>query len=194
MEIEQGDKMGQRRAKELSEGMRLIARHIGHHNILTVFTNQLRDNVDGGQFSPKTITPGGHAIPFYASVRIQLRPAGKITKGDVIVGKMIEAFVSKNSIDIEWRAAPIRLVFGYGIDDVGANLIWLKQHGTMDEHPTDPTKKPGYVIGDKNFVSLDAAIKYIEDNGFEEDIREWVVDVWGQVEEKSRPKRKDKVR
>jgi recombination protein RecA len=203
MEIEQGDKMGQRRAKELSEGMRLIARHIGHHNILTIFTNQLRDNVDGGQFAPKTVTPGGHAIPFYASVRIQLRPAGKIqaNKDSPILGKMVEAFIGKNSLDIEWRTAPIRLMFGYGIDDVGANLIWLKEHNEMDDHPTDPGKKAaGYVIGDKYFPAnmaggpLSQAIKYVEENNLEDDIRDWVAEAWRKAELTARPPRKEKAR
>ncbi len=203
MEIEQGDKMGQRRAKELSEGMRLIARHIGHHNILTVFTNQLRDNVDGGQFAPKTVTPGGHAIPFYASVRIQLRPHGRIqaNKDSPVLGKMIEAYVGKNSLDIEWRTAPIRLMFGYGIDDLGANLEWLKAHGEMEDHPTEPGKKAaGYVVGDKYFPAnmaggpLQHAITYVEENDLEDDIRDWVAEAWRRIEIESRPNRKPKVR
>lgn len=201
MEIEQGDKMGQRRAKELSEGMRLIARHIGHHNILLVFTNQLRDNVDAGPFAPKKITPGGNAIPFYASVRIQLVVVGKIKKGDRIVGKDVEAFVSKNSCDIEYRTAPLRLVFGYGIDDVGANLMWLKSNGAMDRHPTEPGKKAiGYVVGDEYFPpntpggALEAAIKFVEDNDLEEAVRELVIDLWTRAEAEARPPRKPKAR
>ena len=201
MELEQGDKMGQRRAKELSEGLRIIARHIKNHNILMVCTNQLRENIDGGQFAPKMVTPGGQAITFYSSVRIQLKIVGKLTKGDAVIGKQIEAYVSKNSLDVEWRTAPLRLVFGYGIDDIGANLQWLKEHNQMDDHPTEPGKKAlGYVVGDKYFPpnlpggALDAAIKYVEDNNLEEDIKDWVMDTWDRVESEARPKRKEKAR
>ena len=204
MEIEQGDKMGQRRAKELSEGGRLIARHIKHFNILMICTNQLRDNVDGGQFAPRKITPGGNAIPYYASVRIQLTITGKISKGTEankeFIGKNIQAFVSKNSCDVEWRSAPIRLMFNYGIDDIGANLEWLKSHGQMEFNPNDPTKKAaGYVIGDRYWPAntpggaLEAAIKFVEDEGYEQEIKDLVVDTWHEIEAK-RPQRKPKER
>ena len=201
MELDQGDKMGQRRAKELSEGLRIIARHIKNYNILMICTNQLRENVDAGPFAPKMITPGGHAIPFYASIRIQLRIVGKIMRGNHIIGKNIEAFINKNSCDIEWRTAPIRLVFGYGVDDIGANLEWLKSVGAMSEHPTEPSKKAlGYVVGNKYFPqnmpsgALDSAIKYVEDNNLEQDIKDWVVDVWDELEKNVRVLRKEKIR
>lgn len=202
MEMEQGDKMGQRRAKELSEGMRLIARHVHQHNILMVFTNQLRDNIDAGQFGPKKITPGGHAIPYYSSVRIQLVITGKLRKDKADpYGKTIRAEIVKNSKDIEYRTAPIRLIFGYGIDDVGANLQWLKDNGGFDEWAENPKtgkqelkKASSYKVGDKKYISLDLAIKAVEESGLEGDIRDQVVDLWDYIEEQTRPVRKEKVR
>ena len=184
MEMEQGDKMGQRRAKEFSEGLRVIARHIKQKNILLLCTNQTRTDSD---------TPGGMAIKFYASVRVKLSFKDKIKSGDHVVGKLFEAWVAKNSLDIEWRTAPIRLIFGYGIDDLGANLQWLKDQGAF-VHPTDPAKKVGYVLGDKNFQGLQAAISYAEEQNLEPAIREQVVALWHRLETEARPKRKEKVR
>jgi len=202
MEMEQGDKMGQRRAKEFSEGLRIICSHIKDYNILMACSNQLRDNVGGGMFSPSTITPGGQAIGFYSSVRIQLKAIGRIKRGtegkQIIIGKNIEAFVSKNSLDIEYRSAPIRIIFGYGIDDLGANMEWLKKHSELSE--LDGKKYAGYVIGNKTFPvntpggALETAIKYVEDNNLEQDIRELVVDLWNKLEFEARPQRKEKVR
>jgi len=199
MEMEQGDKMGQRRAKELSEGMRVIARHIHHYNILLVFTNQLRDNVDGGQWAPKKITPGGNAIPYYASVRIMLSSMGKLRKDSKSdpYGKMIKAEVSKNSKDIEWRSAPIYLIFGYGIDDIRANLQWLKDNGAFDEPDpkTGVMKKAGsYRVGDKKYISLDLAVAAVEEQNLEQEVKDMVVDLWDILEAEKRPNRKEKAR
>lgn len=199
MEMEQGDKMGQRRAKELSAGMRIIARHIHRHNILMVFTNQLRDNVDGGQWAPKKITPGGNAIPFYSSVRIQLTITGKLRKDSKSdpYGKTVRAEVVKNSKDIEYRSAIIYLIFGYGIDDIRANLQWLKDNGAFDEPDpkTGEMKKAGaYLVGSKKYVGLDGAVEAVEDQNLEQEIKNMVVGLWDQLEAEKRPNRKEKVR
>lgn len=199
MEMEQGDKMGQRRAKELSEGMRLISRNIHRYNILFVLTNQLRDNVDGGQWAPKKITPGGNAIPFYSSIRIALTITGKLrkdTKSDPY-GKIVRAEIIKNSKDIEYRTATIYLIFGYGIDNIRANLQWLKDNGGFDEPDPktgDIKKASSYRVGDKKYVSLDLAVAAVEDQNLEQEIIEQVVDLWDRLEAEKRPQRKEKVR
>jgi recombination protein RecA len=202
MEMEQGDKMGQKRAKDFSEGFRMISDHIYTYNILMFCTDQVRDNVGGYGEAQKP--GGGNAVGYYSSLRIKLKKVKDLVKevklegmdkpDKITYGIEVEAFIKKSSIDRPFRTAPLRLLFNYGYDDIGANLQWLKAHGAMSEHPTDPTKKPGYVIGEKNFGSLDAAIKYVEDEGFEQDVRDWVVDIWGQIEAQATPERKEKVR
>jgi RecA/RadA recombinase len=201
MEMLQGDKMGQKRAKDFSEGFRSVSDHIYNHNILMFCTDQVRDNVEG--YGEKQKPGGGNAVGFYSSLRIKLKSAGTITKTvklpgmkgqEQVVGIKVEAFVKKSSLDRPFRSAQLRLLFNYGFDDVGANLQWLKDHGAMADHPTDPTKTPGYVVGDKNFVSLESATRYVEEHNFEQDIRDWVVDLWNQIEDQVRPGRKEKVR
>ena len=92
-------------------------------------------------------------------------------KADKITyGVEVEAYIKKSSLDRPFRTAPLRLIYNYGYDDIGANLQWLKAHGQMEEHPTKPGTKTGYVIGDKNFGGLDAAIKYVEEEGLESDV------------------------
>lgn len=192
MERDQGDKMGKKRAKDFHQMFRLIKGHLYRQNIILVATNQIIQSDNTNPYVSNTT--GGNAIIFYASIRIELRPKGIIKSGDILVGKRVEAFILKNSVDIEWRTAPIFITFGYGIDDIRANLVYLKESGAMEEHPTDPTKKAGYVIGDKNFIGLEQAIKHIEDNDLEQDIRDWVVEVWNEKEKKARPERKEKIR
>lgn len=204
MEMEQGDKMGQKRAKDFSEGFRQISDHIYDHNILMFCTDQIRDK--GTDFMGNVVqdTGGGNAIGFYASLRIRLRKIKDLVKEiqlpgmdkseKHVTGIEVEAFIKKPCADRPSRKVPIRIIFNYGLDDIGANLQWLKEHGAMSEHPTDPEKKAGYVIGDRNFVSLDAAITHVEAEGMEDAVKEAVVEVWNKIEDQVRPQRKEKVR
>jgi RecA/RadA recombinase len=211
MEKEQGDKRGQKRAWDFSQGFRLVSDHIYEHNIIMFCTDQIREKGTTPMGTPITGTSGGRAIGFYASLRIGLRKVGELTKEVQLPGMSkaekhvygieVEATITKSSVDRPFRTAPLRLIFNYGYDDIGANLQWLKAHGAMTEHPTDPSKQAvGYVIGDKYFPlntpggALDAAIRYVEENNLEEDVREWVVDVWNQIEEQVKPSRKEKMR
>lgn len=174
LEMEKGDKMGMRRAKQFSEGLRKTCRKIAEENKLLLCSNQVRQ----GDFGD--VTPGGKGVPFYASLRIQIKQSGKIEKEKAVRGKKFKKVIGiesvctiiKNSLDDPYRSAPIRLVFGKGIDDVGANLQWLK--ASLGETT--------YNVGDKTYKSLDHAIAYVEDNDLEEEIRERVTELWQEIE------------
>lgn len=201
MELEQGDKMGGRRAIDLSTMLRRITRHIRRHNILLVFTNQIRDNMDAGMFGPKTKSTGGHAPKFYTDIRVELRFRGLIKAGDAILGKYVEAKVVKSSLDVEYRTATLRMVFNYGLDDLGANVEWLHQQGGLSTLPDGTKARAGsYIIGDYCIPpnvpggAFRIAIDHIEKNNLEAVIREQVVDTWRKLEAEARPARKDKVR
>jgi RecA/RadA recombinase len=200
MEMEQGDKMGQRRAKEFSEGFRLTCAHIKDHNILMLCSNQLRSTMN--QFGEEKDSPGGEAIKYYSSIRIRLKMKEKLykeveygrSKERHIYGIDVEAQVVKSSIDAPYRKAPIRMIFNHGIDDIGANLIWLKSHEMEINDKGEMGPATAYVVGDKRFITLDRAIKYVEDNNLESEVRERVVDLWHKMEDEIRPNRKAKVR
>ena len=176
MEMGAGDKRGQRKAKELHALCRMTARKIAHDNRLVVFTNQLTSG-DWGDDSP-----GGVAIKFYASLRIQIKQKKKIVKkrknkaGKEItktIGIESECFIRKSSIDDPFRTCPIYLIFGYGLDDIRANLQYVK----------DMTKASKYECPDgKGFVSMDKAISHIENYELEGDLREVVIDLWEENE------------
>jgi recombination protein RecA len=182
-----GDKRGQRKAKELSEGCRKTARIISQDNKLVVFTNQERQAEFG-----KT-TPGGFAVGYHASLRIHIaranrvEPTKKLASGVSVkktIGIHSKATVVKSSIDDEYRVAPVYIIFGFGIDDVRANLQYLK----------DMTKGSKYDAVDKSFKSMDYAIKHIETNNLEHELRENVIDMWEEIELKFQRDRKKKVR
>jgi RecA/RadA recombinase len=187
MEMEDGDKRGQRKAKELSEFCRKTARLIAEEHKLVVLTNQIRD----GEFG--AITPGGHAVPFHSSLRIQATQKKKIemTKKNSggkaikkIIGIETELFIRKSSIDDPFRAVTMYLIFGMGIDDVRGNLQYLKD---MEGLTT-------YDAITKSFVRLESAIFHIEDNSLEEELRDAVIEVWEKNEKLFKTDRKKKIR
>lgn len=190
-EMAEGDIRGQLKAKQLSEGCRKTARIISNRSKLVIFTNQERQ----GEFG-KT-TPGGFAVGYHSSLRIRVArifrgskiektrtlPSGqKVTK---ILGIKSEALIKKSSIDNEFRVAPLYIIFGVGIDDVRANLQYLK----------DINKTTKYFCPDnKELAGMDAAITYIENNNLESELREQVIDAWQEIEDLFKIVRKSKVR
>lgn len=193
MEKEEGDKMGMRRAKEFSEGLRKLCRHITKTNLLMVCSNQVRINVDAGAYGPKYTTPGGEAIGFYASVRLRMARPEKIKKEEKVAGKIVKRYIGievevevfKNSVWKPYRTAPVVILFDYGIDDVRANLQYIK----------DFTKNTTYTIGGETLdVSMDKAIKIVEEDGLVKQLREEVIDLWEEIESKFDTNRKPKTR
>jgi len=188
MELDKGDKMGMRRAKEFSEGFRKTARLIAKNNWIVACTNQVREGEYG------ETTPGGFAIPFYSSLRIRVGQTGKIERKTRIssgkeVSKVIGieslCYIRKSTVDDPFREAPIWIVFGYGIDDVRGNLQWLK----------DMEKSSVYVAPDgKGFQGMEQAISHVEGNSLQEKLREQVISLWEEVEAKFVADRKPKIR
>jgi len=177
LEMESSDKMGMRRAKELSEGLRKTARLIGERNQIIACSNQLRQ----GQYG--TTTPGGMSVGYYASLRIEMKNAGKIeqtkkTSGGASVTRVtgIQSLckVTKSSIDRPYREAPVYIMFDLGIDDVRGNLQWLK----------DMSKATKYLCVDKEYARMNDAIAYIEGNNMESELRNNVIDMWEEIEAK----------
>ena len=107
---------------------------------------------------------------------------GKVEK---ILGIRTNIAVTKNSIDDPYRTAYIYIMFGYGIDDVRANLQWMK----------DMLQTSTYVTpGGRKFVGIAQAIKSVEDHNEEAALREQVIDLWETIENAMKTKRKAKVR
>lgn len=187
LEMEKGDKMGMRRAKEFSEGFRKMARKIASENLLLACTNQTRQ----GEFGD--VTPGGRAVAFYSSLRLQTKQKGLIHVEKDFHGKKVKktigiessVFVKKSTIDDPYREAMIYIVFGYGIDDIRGNLQYIK----------DMQNETKYMCpGDKGYVSMAKAIEYVEREGLENDLREQVITLWEEIEHKFDQNRKRKKR
>lgn len=187
LELESGDKMGMRRAKEFSEGFRKLARKITMNNYIIACSNQMRDSQYGDS------TPGGQAIKFYASLRISVKQVNKVEKkaslGEKDIKKVIgiesKCLVVKSSIDDPYRECKIFIVFHHGIDDIRGNLQYMK----------DMTNATSYKCPDgEAYKAVETAIRHIENNDLEEDLRNQVIDKWEEVEKKLEVTRKEKKR
>lgn len=191
MDKEEGDKMGMRRAKEFSEQLRKTCRIIAERNILVVCSNQVRENADAGPYGQKYSSPGGLAIGFYSSVRLRIIGSEKLRKEGTFKGKKITKVtgikttveVFKSSVWEPLHTAPLIIQFDYGIDDIRANLQYVK----------DFSGQKTYCVGDSNLSnSMDEAISIVENNGLEAELKEEVIELWNQIELKLKVKRKSK--
>jgi len=188
MELDKGDKMGMRRAKEFSEGFRKTARLIANNHWVIACTNQVREGEYG------ETTPGGFAIPFYSSLRIRVAQTGKIEhrvklssgkEVSKVVGIESLCYIRKSTVDDPFREAPIFIVFGYGIDDVRGNLQWMK----------DVSRESMYVCPNgRQRHSMESAIDHVEKEKLQEQLRDKVIDLWGSIEGQFVKERTPKVR
>lgn len=120
-----------------------------------------------------------------AVVKGRGKPKGETGKVEKILGIRTNVTVVKNSIDDPYRTAFVYIMFGYGIDDVRANLQWLKEMTQNKMYVTPNGKK---------YMAVNQAIAEVEANGLEKELREMVIDLWELIEAAMRTKRKSKVR
>jgi len=136
IEGEMGDVHVGLQARLMSQALRKLAAAIGKSGTAVVFINQLREKV-GIIFGNPEVTPGGRALKFYSSVRIDLRRIEAIKQGDKTIGNLVRAKVVKNKTAPPFRIAQFDIMFDHGISkegnilDLGVELGLVKKSGAF---------------------------------------------------------------
>ena len=121
-------------ARLMSKAMRKLAGAINKTNCIAIFINQLREKV-GVMFGNPETTPGGRALKFYSSVRLEVRRGEAIKNGTDLIGNKTNVKVVKNKVAPPFKTAVVDIMYGEGIShiseiiDLGANLDIIQKAG-----------------------------------------------------------------
>lgn len=137
-------------ARLLSQTFKTIIQKLKHYNVAGVFINQVRANLG---FGGDTATPGGNAVKFYPSIRLELKRVGLLTKGDNNIGQTIRVNAVKHRFGYPYSKVDINLYFGKGINkqeeilEVALDKGLITRGGAYYTFPIDASGETMKVMG-----------------------------------------------
>jgi recombination protein RecA len=132
LEGEMGDSQPGMQARLMSQALRKLTASIGRSNTMVIFINQIRMKIGVMYGSPET-TSGGHALKFYASVRLDIRRIGVIKDRDEVVGNQTRVKVVKNKLAPPFKQVEFDIMYGEGISKFGEIIDLGVKAGVVDK-------------------------------------------------------------
>jgi recombination protein RecA len=134
IEGEMGDQHVGRQARLMSQALRKLTAIISRSNTTVIFINQIRMKI-GVMFGNPETTTGGQALKFYSSVRVEVRKAAQIKKGEDVVGNRVKVKIVKNKVAPPFKTAEFDIMYNEGISlagdllDAGVKFEVVKKSG-----------------------------------------------------------------
>ena len=129
---EMGDSHVGLQARLMSQALRKLSGTINKTNTIAIFINQLREKV-GVMFGNPETTPGGRALKFYSSIRLDIRRNEQIKIGDKIVGNKTTIKVVKNKVAPPFKSATVEIMYGEGVSKEGELIDLGVEAGIVDK-------------------------------------------------------------
>jgi recombination protein RecA len=126
-----GDMQVGLQARLMSKALRKLTGAISRSKTCVIFINQIREKI-GVMFGNPETTPGGRALKFYSSVRLDIRRTGALRQGDTVIGNRTRVRVVKNKVAPPFRAAEFDLEYGSGINYIADVLDMAAELGIVE--------------------------------------------------------------
>lgn len=152
MEKADGDSggYGMRKAKALHEMFRRLVGELERSRCALLIVSQVKDKINAVAFGETLYRTGGHAMDFYATQVVWLANVGTLKKTiagvERKIGLLLKAKCKKNKVGLPLRECVFPLIFGYGIDDITANVEWLIDVGSTELLADVDMSKSGYKL------------------------------------------------
>ena len=127
-----GDSHMALQARLMSQALRKIAGQMNKTNTTVIFINQIREKV-GVMYGSPEVTPGGRALKFYSSVRIDIRKADKILESGVMVGNKTKVKIVKNKVAAPFKEVMLTMRYGKGLDTEGDIINLAIDFGVVEK-------------------------------------------------------------
>ncbi len=158
IEGEMGQQHVGKQARLMSQALRKLTAIVSRSKTIIVFINQIRMQI-GVMFGNPETTPGGKALKFYTSVRLDIRRIASIKKGEEVVGGRVRVKVVKNKVAAPFKATEFDLLYNEGISKEGELIALGEKFGIVEK--AGATYKFG---GEKLAVGYDATRVYLREN------------------------------